>query len=950
MKMNLKKISKVLSNVKISPKTGGLIVFAIMLVFVVFTAKLQYEIYSKNETRAMDDMLMTVKQNIDQALKNCYSTTLSLALTVDKTGIPNNFENVAAELIKSNSVISSVQLVPDGIIKYVYPLKGNETLIGYDILNDPIDPIIKIEAERAINERNIYFAGPFELKQGGQGIVGRLPIFIESEFWGFAAVVIQLEKLIETSQIKNIANNSFVFQFSKIDPITGRHNFYLDYKFDFKNQKHLLATIPDGDWNLFIFKKQETKIISELLYPIVLGILLSIVTAFLAMIIFKKPFELKKQLLKQAQKLLKSEMLYKTIFDQAAVGIAKVSSADKTLTEINSRFYDILGYSQNELKNITIFDILHVSNLHETKIDFNNISNKIVNNTTKEKIYLHKNGKHIFVNETLSSLWHNSDNTDFVLIIEDITARKNSERQILASEQQFKSLFDDSPIPLWLEDFSDVKKYLSSFDLIGKPELTVRDFFNNNPEIVDMCISKIKIVDFNQRCLELHKTQNKKELIDNFYNIFTKASLNACVEQLISICIGKTYFEMDSQIKTIDNTIKDVYVRWNIIRGAEESLNRVIITTQDITERKSIQKKILESQQRVNALIQSIDGIVWEFDLSSNQFTFISEKITTLLGYKKEEWLRNVEAWKKSIYYEDLDFVLQKFDAKNISFIDYDFEYRIHKKDNTIVWLRDILNVVFDEEGHPKSLRGIMIDITRSKEAENDLNNSYKLVIEQNKRLSNFSHIVSHNLRTHSSNIQSIIYLLDITTEEIERNELLIMLKQVSENLNDTMNKLNEITDIQNQVHIDTTKVNLAVAVDKIEYHMNDYIKREKAIIIKKISPLCIFDYHPAYLENILFNFISNAIKFKHPQRNPIITLTGYIEGKNIVLEIKDNGMGIDLNKDSEKLFGLFKTLQNNPNNKGFGLFISKSQIEAMGGKITVESNLNEGSIFKIYF
>jgi signal transduction histidine kinase len=109
-------------------------------------------------------------------------------------------------------------------------------------------------------------------------------------------------------------------------------------------------------------------------------------------------------------------------------------------------------------------------------------------------------------------------------------------------------------------------------------------------------------------------------------------------------------------------------------------------------------------------------------------------------------------------------------------------------------------------------------------------------------------------------------------------------------------------------------------------------------------------DTIPAYLESILLNIISNAIKYHNPDKKPIIEIKAQKEDDFICLFVKDNGLGIDLHRYREKLFGMYKTFHNNENARGFGLYITKSQVETLGGKIEVESQPNKGSNFKIYF
>src|SRR5690606_15900558 len=102
------------------------------------------------------------------------------------------------------------------------------------------------------------------------------------------------------------------------------------------------------------------------------------------------------------------------------------------------------------------------------------------------------------------------------------------------------------------------------------------------------------------------------------------------------------------------------------------------------------------------------------------------------------------------------------------------------------------------------------------------------------------------------------------------------------------------------------------------------------------------------YIDSIFFNILSNALKYRSDKRNPHITVKSYKKNGWIHLEFSDNGLGIDLKKHGDKLFGLRKTFHDHPNAKGFGLFITKAQIEAMDGAIAVKSTPDQGSVFTI--
>lgn len=358
----------------------------------------------------------------------------------------------------------------------------------------------------------------------------------------------------------------------------------------------------------------------------------------------------------------------------------------------------------------------------------------------------------------------------------------------------------------------------------------------------------------------------------------------------------------------------------------------------------------MNSEQKYIDLINAIDGIVWECNPENHRFTFISDKVLDILGYTKEQWLADEDFWEKHLFETDKEFIFNRYKLLKNTREKHQFEYRMIANDGKIIWIKDIVTPIPNKNGTISNLRGIMIDITQSKKAESDLQESFRLVNEQNKRILNFSHMVSHNLRSHTSNIQSIINLLEITSDTDEQHELFGMLRIVSIDLDETIHKLHEVINIQNSVNVLLKKTNLKQHVEKAVFTLENIAMLNKAEINNKVSHRLNIFFNPAYLDNVLINLLSNAIKFKHPERHPKITIDTEENEEFLILAIRDNGMGIDMQKNGEKLFGLFQALHNNRASRGFGLFMSKSQIETMKGKISVESELGEGSVFKIHF
>jgi signal transduction histidine kinase len=189
----------------------------------------------------------------------------------------------------------------------------------------------------------------------------------------------------------------------------------------------------------------------------------------------------------------------------------------------------------------------------------------------------------------------------------------------------------------------------------------------------------------------------------------------------------------------------------------------------------------------------------------------------------------------------------------------------------------------------------------------------------------------------------------DPITED-ERKEMMGHLKTVSNSLDETLHNLYEVISIQNNINLVFVPLNLNEYITKAIGVLNEQVTQKGAIINNYTKADATVRYNPAYLESILLNFISNAVKYSHPERKPVITIDCFYENNKPVLTIADNGVGIDLKRFGDKLFGMYKTFHGNADARGIGLFISKNQIDFMGGKVEVESQLNIGSTFKIYF
>ncbi|WP_281765096.1 ATP-binding protein [Neptunitalea lumnitzerae] len=793
--------------------------FLVLVIIGFIIIRQEHIIAEENEKLEMQKMLNVVERNIEQILQNSYVTTLSLSQAVDNNGQVHDFESIAKQLLNKNKNIDVVQLVPDGVIKYIYPLEGNEAALGLNLFTTAHT---KHEAEQTIERNDIYFAGPLELVQGGRAVVGRLPIYKNDKFWGFSAVIVSFKNILENSGLSNFNINGYSVQLSKINPVTQKVDYFLDGPTNLENSIKETIKLSQGNWQLHLVKEKKYTILKSLYPTIILWAIFCVGSTILLYYLIKHPSELQKVIINQDQLISKNEIELQAIFDNAALGIAVVDIEKRIFIKANHQLCKMLECKLDYLEHNK------VHNFVQDKDDqhFENLLLKLkkgdLNKFSATKKLISKNNTIVWVNIAVSPMWHKGEKpTSYISVIEDITEKRRSSDLLKESESRFKSLFDDSTVPLTEEDFSEVKKELEKAQITHLPSTKIYRYLKAHPDLIAQCVCKTNIIAANKEMVGLFEATCKLELIEHFKKLATTKGPHFLIKLLVTICKGEVSFSGETEIETLKGNKKEVLIKWYVVPGFEKSYKRVFVSTEDITERKNVVR---------------------------------------------------------------------------------------------------------------------------------ELKKSHNTLIERNKRLLDFSYIISHNLRSHTSNIQTIITNLEYVESQEEQNELLDLLKNVSNSLDETIHNLNEITSIRTNVNITTELLDVHEYTEKTISVLKSKIQKEGAIVINKIKPETRILYNPAYLESILLNLISNALKYKHQDRTPEITIYTETFNGNLRLTVQDNGIGIDLKKHGDKIFGMYKTFTKRPDSKGIGLYITKNQIEVMGGHIEVQSEVNVGSIFKVFF
>lgn len=374
---------------------------------------------------------------------------------------------------------------------------------------------------------------------------------------------------------------------------------------------------------------------------------------------------------------------------------------------------------------------------------------------------------------------------------------------------------------------------------------------------------------------------------------------------------------------------------------------RIFGVSQDITElmqarntqerAEANMRTVLDNSDTAYVLINADYHIV-TFNEPAQQFAR-EELKTTLFEGKKAEDCFGVERWTF------VNAILS--DVVRGNYRSYEVKYS--QPDHTEKWYYARYFPVAHNDGKIYGVILAISDITERKISEQRTLELVDNLQKRNNDLSQFAYIVSHNLR---SPIAKLIGLMDVLRQEAGSDNLLAQTAWYAErevsNLDKIIEDLNVIITVRDAGNSTREEIDLPLMIGQITESLGSdpelNMRLNASLNIRTIFTV------RGYLYSILHNLISNAIKYRSPDRPLELTIASSEQEQYICIQVKDNGQGIDLEHNRDKIFGLYKRFhgQHIPG-RGLGLYMAKTQVETLGGKIVVESVLGEGSVFYIY-
>ncbi|WP_164682624.1 PAS domain S-box protein [Cyclonatronum proteinivorum] len=611
-------------------------------------------------------------------------------------------------------------------------------------------------------------------------------------------------------------------------------------------------------------------------------------------------------------KLKESEKRFREIFEKMPVISVQGYNRDREVIYWNEASEKLYGYTRAEALGNKLDELIIPSEGREQV--FRDISNWIDNNEPIPSAELRmqkKNGTPVYVYSNHVLIYNMQGEAELYCIDIDLTELKEKERNLRLSEARYRSIIQVSRTGAWEYNFETDELWCSPeyFKMLG---YTGTEF---------------KADEFNFSLWESLVHPDDLQSARTIARNYIEGGMIGTYE---------SYFRMIHK----DGHSVWVWSRGQNLPSATGSSSNIILGVHiDITEIREAENKLRDSELYHRSLLQTIADLVFVLDKEGTFLDFKAPQDADLYMPPESIIGANVnDSFPKEVAEKQMLHTRLALSSGKLQ----SFEYELNIKGKPRYY-----NAVTTAFGSNRVITTVR-NITDYKDKLDEIKSLLDIEEKQSKRLRDFTHIVSHNLRIHTANILGIFMMLEMEEPELYKLQYLQMLKESAENLDETITHLNKVLDMRQIQELNPEIIELREFVNKAFGSVNQIAERSKVRLINEVEKETIIKTVPPYLFTILLNLLTNGIKFRSSSDKTFVKVSAMKKAKHMYIYVEDNGLGIDMDRHKHKLFGMYKKFHNDRGSKGMGLFITKNQVEALGGEITVESELNKGTTFII--
>lgn len=606
----------------------------------------------------------------------------------------------------------------------------------------------------------------------------------------------------------------------------------------------------------------------------------------------------------------KSEEKYRLLVENMSEGLMYVD-LECTILYTNQRFSEMTGYSKAELIGKKAAEILLNT---EGRKFLNNINEKrkLGESSRYEIEIITKSGKKIWANINGAPL-RNLDGEIIGSIGNhtDITLQKQIQGALIESEEKFRKIFETIEDVYYQTDLNGICTMISPsvYELLGY-------------ETTEVIGKEIKMF------------YENLDLQEDFVSEITEAGRGNNLETTL-----------------ISKNGQRVYVSANINLRYDNLGNAIGLQglLHNITEKKKQEFSLRVSEKRYRGLFESMtDGLL--FSDPEGYLMMVNPSFCKMLGYNEEELLGK-NGYALFHAQEKGKEIKEKIKERKQG-ISENYELEFICKSGKKRWMQVSASPSLSEDGEFVGVMSILTDITETKQRELQLKTTINELNDRNNEAMQFNYIVSHNLRSPIASIIGLSHL--INSPDTSEEEMPLIIKHITDStlkMDELVKDLNVILSSRSTINTQKDKVNISELLNSIKDTLSNPIKiSDCELNIKVAKDANELFISKSYLESIIYNLLSNAIKFRGEDRRAVVTVS--VENINDCFQItvSDNGIGIDLAQHGSTIFGLYKRFNLDVEGKGLGLHMTKTQVEALGGTISIQSEIGKGSTFIVSF
>lgn len=608
------------------------------------------------------------------------------------------------------------------------------------------------------------------------------------------------------------------------------------------------------------------------------------------------------------KKVADSEKKYKQLFDQNPLPMWVYDSVEYRFLDVNEAAINHYGYSREEFLSMKVVDLRPEDD--KPKFIKAAISSEPIRHLAGQWRHFKKDGSLIDVEVSVDHIIFNGIPARLA-VMRDITEKLITEKKIEQSEKTLKAAQAIAHVGSWEIDIA------RGISIWSEESCRIYGISpKNNIQTWDSWISFVHPDDLD----------------------FVLKSINEVEAEMSNISLNFRIIRADgveryllSQFQNTFNEFGDIIYVTGVVH--------------DITDRYIAQQEMEFNKNNLSALINSTTNLMWSVDTNFNLITsnFSNDKAVKII-YGKE--MRNGMNILSVIEDVNIRNKYKKFYERAFSGeIFTELEY-FEAPDP--YWLEVSFYPILDD-GLVIGTACFAQDVTQRIYAEEEREKLTKDIFQRNKNLEQFAYIISHNLRAPVANIIGFAEELSDDTYNDEEKKLFILeILSGVKRLDDVIKDLNEILHLNKEADTQKEEIFLSQLVYSIKTSIVNLVTDESVEIKTNFQKLKTIFTLKSYLYSIFQNLIINSIKYKRPGVNTVIEISSEIKNGKACITFTDNGMGFDLDKKGNQVFGLYKRFHPEIEGKGMGLFMVKAQVENLGGSIKVRSILNEGTKFEI--